>query len=382
MKKIFFIIAIAVVAFASCEKEEDYTFNDNLVPGFGSQQTLFTSLDNEVTVNFTFNNPDVNQLTINHVITTAGDDTLKMNKGKIETVSISNKKGSVTFSRSDLAFGENTNTGTAKLTATATNVEGKPSSNFKVNLEHPLQNLTLGETVYHDDASHYMKVTYKRSTGIDLTVQRMVDKVNDDDADDEYGDPMGVSLNTEPNDDNLIIDSIEVVGNDYSINDTVYYKFTASSGNYDVENVISFPVEKPFYGTTGTFTLDTTEEQAYNLVANKLVVDSTGIDSADVAINYGGGTTIGFESDHNAMFSSATEEIYENNNVDEVESEYDANAASSSVTNVSKGDVYIYKTTREIDGETEEYYGLLKVAEAVVSSSENYYHIKFSYKNN
>jgi hypothetical protein len=198
---------------------------------------------------------------------------------------------------------------------------------------------------------------------------------------------MGLSLNTAANDDGMIIDSVEFSGNDYAVGDTVYHKLTATRGSYSISHVNHFVVQKLSYDQTGSFKLDTTTGHAFNLVENMAVMDTmaTALDSADITLYYNDNTTnIGFQSpntSNQAMFVESSMEMWNKNNREQTEAAYDPNAATQQVTNVEAGDVFIYKTYRNYGTDDEvEYYGMLKVDEAVITPSGDNY-LTLSYMN-
>jgi hypothetical protein len=81
------------------------------------------------------------------------------------------------------------------------------------------------------------------------------------------------------------------------------------------------------------------------------------------------------------MFVESSMEMWNKNNREQTEAAYDPNAATQQVTNVEAGDVFIYKTYRNYGTDDEvEYYGMLKVDEAVITPSGDNY-LTLSYMN-
>jgi hypothetical protein len=399
MKKILYITFIAVLALTfGCEEPDEVQYT--VGPGFHASPGTFTILDNNVTLTLTAENPDVTEMTLQHAGTVNTDGNLITEpQGEIGTVSISEGSGSIELSRSDLGLLQNSSDSLLDHSAileVTSNIEGNPTNEISISMSDPLAELmgpyvwttdddgnpvTEETTVYHNDDEQYIKYQYVRNGGsVDgVTVE---EKVNSGGSFSE----LNVSLNTSANEDGVIVDSVSVVGTDYSVGDTVWHRFTVTRGSYSTSHKTQFVVNKLSFGNTGSFKLDTTTALAYNLVDNKIVLDTidTALDSADISLWYNGTSSIGFQSpnsNNHAQFVESTQEVWENNNKEEVMAAFNNGSPTSQVTNVQKDEVYIYRTYRNFgEASEEEYYGILKIDEAILTPSLDNY-LQISYKN-
>lgn len=385
MKKLLYSLLIGTLAFTfGCEEPDEAQYT--VGPGFGSGHSVFTILDNNVTVEFSAANPDVTQMTVVHAGTVNPDGNIITEpKGEIATVEITEGSGTVEFARTDLGIMESSADSvlghTAMLEVTS-NIEGSPTNHVSISPGDPLSSLSTPSAVYHNDDVKKIKFKYHRNgDAVDnIIVERKIG------ANGTYS-ALGLSLKTNANDDGVIIDSVEFTGNDYAVGDTVYHKLTATQGSYDISHVTSFVVNKLSYDQTGSFKLDTTTGHAFNLVENMAVMDTmnTALDSADITLYYNANTTnIGFQSpntSNHAMFVESSMDMWNANNREDTEMAYGEGSPTQQVTNVEAGDVFIYKTYRNYgtDNETE-HYGMLKVDEAVITPSGDNY-LTLSYMN-
>lgn len=401
MKKLLYSILVGMLAFTlGCEEPDEVKYT--VADGFAAQQGVFTVLDEEGTVYFNAANPDVSQLTIEHlrtvnVVYSASEGEVILDtvdsQGEFATVNISDGAGSMTITRDDVQFDDAAfATSWVEFSSTA-NIEGNPVNSFSVTLQDPMQSLmgpyiwttnedgdpvTEDVTVYHNDDVQYIKYNIVRN-GASLTSMTLEEKIG---ANGDYSEVTDVDLNTDANDDGAIIDSIEVVGTDYSYGDTVYYKFIPESNfslpsylpsqNYEV----SVPINKLAFGETGSFTLDSVPNKAWDLVNNKMIVDTANYDSADVAVDFTG-TQLGIVSSDRTEFVATSADI-DYTNIEEVIDEFESNTPQSSITGLEVDDLILYKIQRN----SEEHYGTLIVDEAWINSSNDNYLLTLTYHNN
>jgi len=406
MKKIFYSILIGMLALSfGCEEpdEVEYTVAD----GFAAQNSPLTVLDDQATVSFSTANPDVSELTIEHLYTIhlrwdaeAGAvyyDTTDTGIEGFDPVSISDGSGSMTITRSDVGLEDNAMTGSWVEFASKANIEGNPMRTFSVGVSSAFDMvkgpyiwttdkkgnpISPDVKVYHNDDVQYIKYNLVRNaeTVSDMTLEEKIG------ANGTYSEVTSVDLNTDANDKGVIIDSIEVVGTEtvggvqVSDDDTVYYKFTATSSFNTESSVVEIPINELLFGETGTFTLDSVSGKAYDLVNNKMIMDtaSARYDSADVAVNLDGAVLDITSSDSTEFYRTTNLVKGDMDNTEEVIAEYDSNTPVNTVNDVKDGDLILYKTYRN----NTENYGSLIVEKAWINSSQDDYELTFTYYNN
>ncbi len=379
MKKLLYSLLIGTLAFTfGCEEPDETQYT--VGPGFGSGHSVFTILDDNVTVEFSAANPDVTQMSIVHAGTVnAAGNMITEPKGEIATVEITEGSGSVEFTRSDLGIMESSADSvlghTAMLEVTS-NIEGSPTNHVSISPGDPLNSLSAPSAVYHNDEVKKIEFAYHRNGEAvdDITVEEKTGVNGTYSA-------LGLSLNTTANEDGMIVDDVELTGNDYAVGDTVYHKLTATRGSYSISHVNHFVVNKLSFDQMGSFSLDTTSGRSYDLVDNQIVMDDGSLDSADVTLYYDNAAQeIGFQSpnsNNQAMFVESTMDMWENNNREQTQAAYGDGQPVNQVSSVEQGDVFIYKTMRDGD----EYYGLLKVDEAMLTFPSEDHKLTLSYKN-
>jgi len=374
MKKILYSILIGMLALSfGCEEPDEVKYD--VADGTSIMPGTFTVLDQEVTVNFSVANPDVTELTLNHVqtINASTEDTVAA-QGEVATVSISDGAGSVTFNRSDIGLTDNAGAGSSVSLQSVANIEGNPARSFSISIAEPMSLMGPG-SILHNANSNYIKYNVVRN-GNSISGMTLETKVG---ASGTYSEMTGMDFNTDANDDGAIIDSAEIVGSDYSVGDTVYYKFTASSSFNSFSSEATVVIEKLAFGETGSFTLDTNQTKAWDLVDNEMLMDPA-TDSSDVTLTFDSGTVdFGIESSARTEFVTTTADI-DYNDMEVVMEEYENNSGSaqSSVTGLQEGDKILYKITHDGD----DYYGSLEVDNTYYEATEGYYELTLSYINN
>ncbi|GET29990.1 hypothetical protein [Prolixibacter sp. SD074] len=157
-------------------------------------------------------------------------------------------------------------------------------------------------------------------------------------------------------------DSIEIKGTDHQVGDTVFVKVTGTAGTKSATSVAIVPIAPYSFSNVETFTLDTTSNQAYDLIEARYVNTTTAGDSADVQFTaaypvLGGPVEVGFNALNNAQLVKGTADDYSNTDIVTIEAT-DFSGATTSVPNAAAGDVYIFRTMR---GTGDYMYGVLKV---------------------
>jgi len=141
------------------------------------------------------------------------------------------------------------------------------------------------------------------------------------------------------------------------LGDTLFVKVTGTAGSKIASTVTDAVIKPNSYSHLATFTLDSTANQAFDLVGDSIVpVGNTSADITLISNSFTGGYTLGFSSPNNTLFVKATAGDYAT--ADKIT--IDATDFSPAITennNVSVGDVYIFKTMRG----NKPYYGVMKI---------------------
>ncbi len=160
---------------------------------------------------------------------------------------------------------------------------------------------------------------------------------------------------------------------DFSKLDTIFFKITATKDELVASNTIKVIIETEFLGESKELTLKD-DNTFYSLLT------ASGVLAADSEIEFIPNTdpnNLGIKVTDPDKFklvaypSSSTGDVFgfgdKLETIDVVNSEPSLNLVSS----LSAGDLFAYKSTRMIDGENVDFYGLLKVNTIVNDSAEN-----------
>ncbi len=361
MKKLainILIIGLLVISFA-CEKEEHAVNTETKdSPGFKLAPGPITELDDNVSVSVSDVGSGITEFTIIHHST----------GNEVGSVSISDGEGTAVIPKGDI--------GLAKAGDAANLLfEGNNSLNStrktSVAMTHPVTTFELSEgTVYNNDAPHklYFAVAPVQETVEDVTVEKKVGVNSDYTTDSTF---------------TTLEDSLMFMGSPYENSDTVYYRITASDGDETTTpKELSFVVQKWSFANSGSAILDTTTNHAFDLVANEHVM--AGGDTSDIEwIHDPVNNEIGIESNQNAMFDkvNASETLWMNNDINVIKASYTDTDAQQTHNDVKPGDYFIYKTTRTMDGETKEHYGMIKIVQTYFTESGDGDYLEFEYLN-
>lgn len=168
-----------------------------------------------------------------------------------------------------------------------------------------------------------------------------------------------------------------IVGADYTVGDTVYFKVTATGkttlttfGDRTATSTSTMVVGLWKYANADIFKLDTAtlnpsalHNMSFDLVKRAFGNTAAIADSADMVLtqtNISGGFTMGFKSNKNAVFvkvnPATAAAFYATGDVKAVNTS-DFSSAVTSFNNVLEGDVYLFKTTRG----THIHYGMFNI---------------------
>lgn len=342
MKKIFLGVLLLTLIFSlGCNKDENL-FTEGA--GVAVYSDGATELDNNVTFNITANNDKCTQLTVSGATT--------------GTISIADGKG--TFSATTTALGLLAADSTATLTFTA-NTEGNPTNSYSVTMTNPIS-ITSPDAVIQDD--EVQKVYYTVSTvSAKVSNVKIETKVNHG----TYSDVTGTFSTSK--------DSLSIKGSDYNVNDTVYFKVTATAGSLTSTNESSFVVGTYAFTNTERGSVDF-DGKGYDLIDAVNVPEGT--DTTDFKILSGVGT-MGFESTNGTQFVVSDSATFAGNDIVATKAAFDAGTPFSFFVNISKDDVYIFKTTRTVNTKTVTYYGIIKISDFILTSGGNKDGFTFDY---
>jgi hypothetical protein len=360
MKKIRYIFVLSLIFFiVSCEKDNDFETYDLGSEFFISNNGL-TSLDTDVI--FSIENQSKN---LTEVIMYKGSD-------ELGTIAITDGVGSITLSSSNLGLTEAGSSASFRFDAV---FDGKPFSRsnsltvgdpmhltspyiWSENEDGDMERTSV--TVYQNDDVQYImyEVSPKRATVGSMMVETKVG------VDGVYTEVTGSFMPE--------MDSLPVVGANYSINDTVYYQFTAKSGDRQQVDELNFVVNKYEFANIGGANL--VPNEAFDLVYNDVVLAGTA--EADLEVVHVVLQSIGFQSNNGALYVAVDESVYANNDIVEAKALFDAGSQQSGFAGVEVGDVFVYKTMR--DGTA--HYGIIKIKAAYLTQNGEGDYLEFEYR--
>ncbi len=329
MKKIFLLLPVLAMFFAACEEDNNWGYNANRTDII-VQNTNVYLLDPGASAS---------------IETDAAATEVNTNVGV--TVSLSSGKGTFTATKSQLGISAVDDTKQVEFTAT---INGYVSYAYAIfTMMDPLSVSEPGAVILN---SVNDTITYEinaASTAPDaITVTQ---KINSG------------SAVTVPKTGGWDVSSDDIVfsGDEFAEGDTVTYSVTATNTNGSISHSVSFVVGKYTFTASDNFTLSQ-DTMAYDFVGGAFV-KATNIDSSDIARVVVPGQSVGFKTIGNAQFVETTELVYTTADVNTIEDEFNAGVAVTTMPDVSVDEYYIYKTIRTVSGQTETYYGLLKVTE-------------------
>jgi len=330
MRNILLMIAMLALIFSvGCEDEDLYPYTG--AAGVEISSDGMTELDSQVTFDITATNAKCTELTVTMGTTALG------------TVTLTSGAGTYTVTAADLGISAIDDD--AELTFTA-NTEKNPIYTYTVTVEDPAS-FDVPDLYLNDIEDYvYFDVEPVAATVSAVSVETKVGKNG------TYAAVAGTFTAS---------DSILVVGSDYSVGDTVYFKVKSEAGTLTSESVITMPVKLYTYTDKATFKLDTTANRAIDLIEMAEIEDlTTAGDTADIEFAYNnisGGYTLGFVSNNNAEFVAATLEDYRIADVLATEA-IDFTGAVNTFVDVAVDDVYVFRTNRS-GGDYS--YGMIKI---------------------
>lgn len=345
MKKIQLLIFISLIFIvASCKKQVLHPAYYKLGSEFLISSPGYTNLDSHAVFNIDNISKNLSQVAIKNLGGTLSDDS-SFTSSYSSTISINaSGAGSITVSDADLGMDSIGASANFEFDAT---YNGKPFSRYYTITETDPIGIDAPSNVEHEpssDTTYYLHfdIAPVSATVTGVQVQTKVGMNG------TYKDVSG-TFNAK--------DSLAIVGSDYNVGDTLYVNVIGTAGTKTASTATPIVIEPYSLANSGTITLDTTANQAYDLVGDSAVASTdANADIAFAAAKYTGGYNLGFTSPDNTMFVKGTASDYSNADQLTIKAT-DFSAAVSSVANVSVGDVYIYKTMRG----TKAHYGVIKI---------------------
>lgn len=341
-KKILYsLLFFVLLGFTACDDDDDYDeFLASATVGIDvSEVTVF---DTPFTVNFTVSNKDVTELTF------AGDVSS-------DVVSISDYSGSLSLEDTDFGAYWALDS-TVYFTSTITYSDHSSVEDFSIDVVDAITAST-GGTAYEYDSTYcsfeFDAATYFNDLGT-VVLQRKL--ITDDDSDPDfttiYSGSEGSSYN--------YLDSI--VGVDYSLNDTLVYQITASSGSYSETKTVEIAIVSKDLPSVSSGSLSTSSD-VFHFTSEELA-DSVVFESTDAG----------------RMISSSLVSFV---TIDEMPEDFsslvdvvDSSSLVASVSDLVIGDMVAYTFVYGSNA----YYGILTVTDvtsASIGDSEN--GISFTY---
>lgn len=348
-ENIYIIIILALLTF-SCEKENKIEFAD-----LGTEMHIssngMTSLDVQAVISV--ENPLKNLTTIEIVHQgiidpDAEDDDppIAPPSVNIGEITLSDGTGTITFT--DAQLGISITDWTADLMFNSV-FEGKDINRlYHLTVDSPFSIEDPGLTYRNDTTYHFVyavepvaasvtSVTVETKTGEQGTYVENVDKT--------YGAQ-----------DSLVIEPV----NHGSPGDTLFVKVTATTGVKTDSVIAKLVIAALSFNDVDEFKLDSTANLAYDFILAREVDAAIAGDSADIELTSNlvtGGFNLGFIAQNNAEFIPVTSALYAEGDSLYAETA-DFSSPVTTVTSVSGGETYIYRTRRGVEAYE---YGYLKV---------------------
>jgi hypothetical protein len=169
---------------------------------------------------------------------------------------------------------------------------------------------------------------------------------------------------------------VPISGNEFiATNDTMFYNFTASQGNYNETIERTIVVRDPyFYLKKSASLILGTSNAGINLLTNTPVPanDPTAIIAVDGSLMLKGGTTW-LQSGNKIEFVPSTAEMYALNNSNNAIEAFNSGIPVTSVDPIQGEGVYIFKATTGTNPNPEDiYYGMIRVTAATPNVSVSF----------
>lgn len=170
---------------------------------------------------------------------------------------------------------------------------------------------------------------------------------------------------------------------DAKANDTIYYKFVATSGTLSQEIVAKIAIlPQSFEAATEATLSPAAGMNEFNLGSGEYAIEG---ETGEMSFKAPSGFDLAFDFVKVTVPAGMTaEEYFNDTDLMVAEAAYNAGTKLTSVDNVSDGDVYIYKVTRTITDEDEVesdlvFYGIIKIDNTiVVNGTANSFEFKYA----
>ena len=182
--------------------------------------------------------------------------------------------------------------------------------------------------------------------------------------------------------DEIDLGEIDYDAFDAKVNDTLYYKFVATSGTLSQEIVAEIAILPQSFGAATDATLSSAAGMdEYNLGSGEY---ATAGETGEMSFKDPSGFDLAIDFVKVTVPQGMTaEEYFNDTDLMEAEVAYNAGTKLTSVDNVSNGDVYIYKITRTITDEDDEeedfvFYGIIKIGNTIVVNGTESFEFKYA----
>jgi hypothetical protein len=178
--------------------------------------------------------------------------------------------------------------------------------------------------------------------------------------------------------DEINLGDIDYTEYDAKVNDTLYYKFVANSGALSQEIETKSAILPQTFGAATNATLSADADmKEYNLGSGAYAaagetgemsfVDPSGF---ELVVDFVKATV---------PAGMTAEEYFNNTDLMVAEAAFNAGTKTTSVSDVSNGDVYIYEITRQNEDEEDlVYYGIIKIGNTIVVNGINSFEFKYA----
>lgn len=165
---------------------------------------------------------------------------------------------------------------------------------------------------------------------------------------------------------------------DAEVNDTLYYKFVANSGalSQEIETTIVILPQTFGESTSATLSADAGMNE-YNLGSGDYAEAG---ETGEMSFTDPSGFDLTVDFVKVAVPTGMTSaEYFNNTDLMVAEAAFNAGTKITSVDDVSKGDVYIYKTTRQSeDDEDMIYYGIIKIGDIIIVNGTKSFEFEYA----
>jgi len=347
----YILVMFLAMSFAACEDyDPDVNYYDTAK--LNLSESKFTVLDGTLATTIDFQ-------TTTKTVTTVS---VEVNGAEISSGTAADNKYAFTLNRSNFGAAGDTLGGSFKAYVYAT-VDGKRKemyTTFKMvsasSIRVPFietkdddgNDIEVDEPLYElsDIVKNFTyKIAPKTSTDVAVKVETKVGKAG------TYTDLWTKDYDSEDLD-------IAFMGSDYSKNDTVFVKLTATSGDYSETISSSIAISEYLLGETGSLKINV-DKAGYDLVGDSI------IDVAEAACNIKfthdyDSHEIGFDGLNSTSFVLIEDEnLIGETNLPVLKAAFDAGTAVAELDNVVANEEYIVKHTRG----TDVYYGIIVIKE-------------------